>query len=88
MKNLAQERANIYRLFSNDKRLLIFWMLSKNEMSVNDIAEELGASIQNTSQHLRLMKANNFLKSRRNGNKIYYRVVDNEIGDFSLRNNN
>ena len=82
MKELAEERADIYRIFSNDKRILIFWLISDDEMSVNDLAETIGTSIQNTSQHLRLMKDKGIVESRRNGKEIYYRVANTEVGDF------
>jgi len=82
MKQLAEERAEIYRIFSNPKRLLIFWLLDEDEMPVNKIAESIDSSIQNTSQHLRLMKANKILDTRRNGKEIYYRISDSEIGEF------
>ena len=87
MKGLAEERANIYRIFSNDKRILIFWLISEEERSVNDIAETIGTSIQNTSQHLRLMKDKGIVESRRNGKEIYYSVANNEVGDFCRRIN-
>jgi DNA-binding transcriptional ArsR family regulator len=82
MKQLAEERAEIYQIFSNAKRLLIFWLLSEEEMPVYKIAESIDASVQNTSQHLRLMKANKILDTRRNGKEIYYRISDSEIGEF------
>jgi DNA-binding transcriptional ArsR family regulator len=82
MKQLAEERAEIYRIFSNAKRLLIFWLLNEEEMPVNKIAESIDSSIQNTSQHLRLMKASRILETRRNGKEIYYRISDSEIGEF------
>ena len=87
MKILAEERADIYRIFSNDKRILIFWLISDEEMSVNDIAETIGTSIQNTSQHLRLMKDKGIVESKRDGKEIYYRVADNEVGEFCKRIN-
>jgi DNA-binding transcriptional ArsR family regulator len=83
MKDLAEERADIYRIFSNAKRLHIFWLLlEKKEWSVNDLAEAIDTSIQNTSQHLRLMKAKSILTTRRNGKEIYYRIADTENGQF------
>jgi DNA-binding transcriptional ArsR family regulator len=82
MKQVAEETAEIYRIFSNAKRLLIFWLLDEEEMPVNKIAESIDSSIQNTSQHLRLMKANKILDTRRNGKEVYYRISDSEIGEF------
>jgi DNA-binding transcriptional ArsR family regulator len=85
IKELAKERAEIYQVFSNDKRVLIFWLLAKNEtMSVNAVAEAIETTVQNTSQHLRIMKAKNILDSTRDGQTILYRIADTEEGRFSL----
>jgi DNA-binding transcriptional ArsR family regulator len=71
---LAREQAEICRLFGNANRILILWALARQEMSVTDIAEAIDSSIQNTSQHLRLMKDRGVLETRREGHTIYYRV--------------
>ena len=85
MNNLAIERAEIYKVFSNDKRVLIFWHLAdKHEMSVNELAETIGSTIQNTSQHLRLMKSKNILDSSRVGQTILYKIADTEAARYSL----
>jgi len=74
MRLLAEERADLYRVFSNDKRILIFWILMDEDMSVKAIAETVGTSMQNASQHLRLMRDKDIVRSRRSGNEVYYRV--------------
>ena len=82
MEFQAEELAEIFSIFSNAKRLIIFWSLDGEEKSVNEIAEVIGSSMQNTSQHLRLMKAKDILDSRREGQLIYYRIADSEVADF------
>ena len=47
-------------------------------MSVGDIAAAIGATLQNTSQHLRLMKDKKVVQSRREGHTIFYRIADND----------
>lgn len=84
-RQLAESQAEIYRIFSHANRIQIFWLLMLNEMSVNDIAEAIEASIQNTSQHLRLMKAANILDTRRDGQTIYYRIAETDIGNYCKR---
>ena len=82
MEFQAEELADIFSVFSNAKRLLIFWSLDGEEKTVNEIAQAIDTSMQNTSQHLRLMKAKNILESRRDGQSIYYRIADSEIANF------
>jgi DNA-binding transcriptional ArsR family regulator len=78
----ADELAEIFSIFSNAKRIQIFWSLDGTEKSVNEIAQAINSSMQNTSQHLRLMKAQNIVESRRNGQSIYYRIADSDIAVF------
>jgi len=85
VKQLAESQAEIYRIFSHSNRVQIFWLLMEAEMSVNDIAESIEASVQNTSQHLRLMKAATILDTRREGQTIFYRIADSDIGSYCRR---
>jgi DNA-binding transcriptional ArsR family regulator len=71
---MAEQRADICQTFGNVTRILIVWVLYEQEMRVSDIAEAIGASLQNTSQHLRLMRDRGMLISRRKGNAVYYRI--------------
>jgi len=72
----AQEQAEFCGILGNTHRIQIVWALGKQELTVSEIAEEIDASMQNTSQHLRLMKNKGVLESRRDGREIYYRIAD------------
>lgn len=74
IEKLAQKQAGFCRVFSNARRVLILWALAEKELSVGAIAEEVGSSMQNISQHLGVMKAHNIVSSRREGQTIYYRI--------------
>jgi DNA-binding transcriptional ArsR family regulator len=80
LESSVEEQAEIHQVFSNPRRLLILWMLDTQEMSVGDIAERIGASLQNTSQHLRLMKDKGVLEARREGQTVFYQIAGNVIG--------
>ena len=84
-RKLAELQAEIYRIFSHSYRIQIFWLLMEKEMSVNELAEAIEASVQNTSQHLRLMKAARILDTRRDGQTIFYRIADSTIGGYCKR---
>jgi len=77
----AKEWANYCRVFSNAHRILIVWALSEREFSVGELAEEIQTTLQNTSQHLRLMKDCGFVKSRREGQTVYYKITDHPFFD-------
>lgn len=76
---LAANQAEICRVFSNARRVLIVWLLKEQEMTVSEIAVAVDCSLQNTSQHLRLMKDKNILTSHREGNCVYYRIKHNPL---------
>jgi len=72
----AEEQASLYQVFTNPRRVLILLALSEKELSVGEITLLVGASMQNTSQHLRIMKDRGILTSRRDGQMIYYSIVN------------
>jgi len=78
IRQMAREKASFCSVFGNTRRVLILWALVNGEMSVSDIAKTIEASLQNTSQHLRLMKNKGVVDSRRDGQTIYYRIAENE----------
>jgi len=75
----AQEQAEFCAILGNAHRIRILWVLGTRELTVSEISEEIETSLQNTSQHLRLMKNKGVLHSRRDGREIYYRITDSEF---------
>jgi ArsR family transcriptional regulator len=71
----ARQQAELCKVFGNPNRILILWVLGNQEMSVGDIANAIESSLQNTSQHLRLMRDKGILASRREGHTIYYHTL-------------
>ena len=80
MDELAERQAEIFSVLGTPKRVRILMLLDGSEMSVNEIAESIDASVQNTSQHLRLMSGKSILDSRREGQTIYYRIAETPLG--------
>jgi DNA-binding transcriptional ArsR family regulator len=79
VKELADRQAVLCRLFGNASRILIIWSLSDGELSVSEIADRVGTSLQNISQHLALLKEHGIVKARRDAQTIYYSIADNEL---------
>ena len=78
LRELAIRQAELCKLFGNASRILILWSLVDCELPVSEIAEEVGTSLQNISQHLALLKEQNIVSARRDGQTIYYRIADNQ----------
>lgn len=74
----ARKQAALHKLLGNEKRVMILWLLCEREMAVGELALSIGTTLQNVSQHLRLMKDNGILASRRDGQTVYYQLAGNE----------
>ena len=77
-RELAERQAERCRLYGNASRILIVLSLFDRELPVTEIADEVGTSLQNVSQHLALLKEHNIVSARRDGQTIYYSIAENE----------
>jgi DNA-binding transcriptional ArsR family regulator len=78
VRELAKRQAELCRVFGNASRIMILWILSDRELPVTAIADEVGTSLQNISQHLSVLKEYRVVCARRDGQTIYYRISDDE----------
>lgn len=61
-------------------RLKILCILgATTEVSVQDIVDQVGTSQSNISQHLSILRDKGILQSRKDANKVYYRIGDPKI---------
>jgi ArsR family transcriptional regulator len=64
------------KAMSHPLRLKILCTLGNQEVSVQDIVEHVGTSQSNISQHLAILRDKGILASRKDANRVYYRVGD------------
>ena len=64
------------KAMSHPLRLKILCTLGEQEVSVQDIVENVGTSQSNISQHLAILRDKGILASRKDANRVYYRVSD------------
>ncbi|MBM5572565.1 metalloregulator ArsR/SmtB family transcription factor [Deefgea chitinilytica] len=64
------------KAMSHPLRLKILCVLADQEVSVQDIVERVGTTQSNISQHLALMREKGVLRTRKDANRVYYRVGD------------
>jgi len=67
------------KAISHPLRLKILCVLGQNELRVQDIVEVVGTSQSNISQHLSILSDKGILVSRKEANRVYYRVGDERI---------
>jgi ArsR family transcriptional regulator len=64
------------KAMSHPLRLKILCTLGDQEVSVQDIVEFVGTSQSNISQHLAILRDKGILASRKDANRVFYRVSD------------
>jgi DNA-binding transcriptional ArsR family regulator len=64
------------KAMSHPLRLKILCTLGDQEVSVQDIVEHVGTSQSNISQHLAILRDKGILASRKDANRVFYRVGD------------
>ena len=64
------------KAMSHPLRLKILCTLGDQEISVQDIVEHVGTSQSNISQHLAILRDKGILFSRKDANRVFYKVGD------------
>lgn len=64
------------KAMSHPLRLKILCALGGEEVSVQDIVSMVGTSQSNISQHLAILRDKGILMSRKDSNRVFYRVGD------------
>lgn len=76
---LAGEVSDILKVIANPHRLLMLCKLIGDEVSVGDLAEDLGVRDAVASQHLSILRRSGVVATRREGQTIYYKLADPRI---------
>jgi ArsR family transcriptional regulator len=71
--------AEVCRVLTDPKRLMLLDVLREGEHSVGDLAEELGCSLANASQHLAVLRSAGLVDTRRSGTTILYHLAEPEL---------
>src|SRR3989339_1627991 len=71
-----QQASQAIKAIAHPLRLKILCVLDDQEISVQDIVEHVGTSQSNISQHLAILRDKGVLSTRKEANKVYYRIGD------------
>jgi len=78
---LFKHQARICKTLADAKRLMILHELRDSEMSVGQLASNLGLPQSNVSQHLAILRERGIVTTRRDGTTIYYKLANPKIGE-------
>ncbi|HHZ88390.1 MAG TPA: transcriptional regulator [Chromatiaceae bacterium] len=71
--------ANALKAMAHPLRWRIVCTLGDDELSVREIVDKIGTSQSNISQHLEQLRNNNIVTSRKDANRIFYRIRNNQL---------
>lgn len=72
----AHAAARLMKLLASEQRLILLCRLADGECSVGELADHVGLAQSAASQHLAKLRAERLVATRRDGQTIYYRLID------------
>jgi len=79
MEESADKVSDLMKVLSNKNRLMILCQLAEGEKSVGELVELLGARGPAMSQQLALLRKDGLVKTRRDGQTIYYSLARDDV---------
>ena len=74
-----KEASAAMQAMAHPLRLKILCLVGNQELSVLEIVEAVGTTQSNISQHLAVLRDHAILVSRKDANKVYYKIEDPRI---------
>jgi len=68
--------ARALKAIAHPLRLKILCVVGEQEACVQDIVDQVGTSQSNISQHLAILRDKDVLSTRKDANRVFYRVSD------------
>jgi len=78
-ENYYNLHAEMCKTISNPRRQAILDTIRNDEMTVSELIEKTGINQANLSQHLSILRSKGVVKTRRDGNNVYYSISNIKI---------
>jgi ArsR family transcriptional regulator, virulence genes transcriptional regulator len=78
---LYRLHAEICKVLTDPKRLMLLTALRAGDRSVGELALAIGVSLPNASQHLAVLRTAGLIEGRRIGTTVLYRLAEPAIAD-------
>jgi DNA-binding transcriptional ArsR family regulator len=72
----------VFRMLADGTRVRILWALIGRELSVNELATEVGKQPAAVSQHLAKLRMSRVLTTRREGTSVFYRLENEHVAQL------
>ena len=76
---MLYDLADLFRMFADSTRVRVLNELSKKEVGVTELANELQMTPSAISHQLRILKDSRLIRSRRDGKGILYSLADDHV---------
>jgi rhodanese-related sulfurtransferase/biotin operon repressor len=74
--------AGVAKAIGNGRRAELLDLLVQAERSVEELADEIGQSVANTSHHLQYLLRWGLVRTRRDGNRVYYSLAGPRVAEM------
>ncbi|MGO4813680.1 metalloregulator ArsR/SmtB family transcription factor [Cupriavidus sp. 2MCAB6] len=78
MQAAAAQACALLKVLANQDRLLLMCQLSRGELSVGELEEQLGIRQPTLSQQLAVLRESGLVTTRREGKSIFYSIASQE----------
>lgn len=78
-QNLFAQLARVGKGLGHGNRLELLELLAQRECNVDDLAVVAGLSVANTSQHLKQLRQAGLVTSRKEGQRVFYRINSEDV---------
>lgn len=68
-----------FKALSDPTRAQLVYLLTEREYSVNDLSDYVSVSASTVSHHLAKLRAIRLVRTRREGNQIFYSIDDSHV---------
>lgn len=72
----------IFRMLADGTRIRLLWELRGSERSVNELAGAVAKPAPAVSQHLAKLRMARMVRTRRDGNQVFYRIENDHIASL------
>ncbi len=77
--DLLDDVVGTFKALSDPTRAQLIYMLTEREYSVNELSEQVPVSASAVSHHLAKLRAIRLVRTRRDGNQIFYSIDDSHV---------
>jgi DNA-binding transcriptional ArsR family regulator len=79
MDDITILQAEVLKTLASPRRIEIIHVLSRGPIEVGRLAEQIGASQPNVSQHLSVLRTAGIVDAERDGREVRYRLTDPDV---------